>query len=76
MADNLAGIRKEFWNTGSFQMILKEAVQRRPEIKSFMPSNNEPTELQIEVWKAKSAERRGFDAAFQFITGHNIEDLL
>ena len=73
---NLDGIRKEFWNTASFQMILKEAAEQRPNIKPFMPTNNEPTELQIEAWKAKSAERRGFDAAFQFITGHNIEDLL
>lgn len=72
--DNLNGIRKEYWNTGSFRMILKEALEYRPVHMPFNPNSGEATDVQIEQWKAKSAQREGFDKAFQLITGHKPED--
>lgn len=72
--DNLNGIRKEFWNTGSFRMILKEALFHRPEHLPFDPNKDQTIDVQIEQWKAKSAEQKGFDKAFQLITGRKPED--
>ena len=74
--DNLGTVRKEYWTTNSFRMILREAVKNRPEAQSFLPNDtSRNTEIQIEEWKSKSAEKRGFDLCFQFITGHSPEDL-
>lgn len=73
MADNLNGIRKEYWNTASFRMVLKEAIGNRPAPLPFDESRE--VDEQVEKWKSLCAQQKGFDAAFQFITGHNIEDL-
>lgn len=73
MSDNLNGIRKEFLQTGSFRMILKDALKYRPEHKPFDP-NGGSFDVQTEQWKALSAERQGFDKAFQMITGLKPED--
>jgi len=71
---NLNGIRKEFLQTDSFRMILKEALKYRPEHLPFLPLSGEKTDIQIEQWKALSAEQRGFDKAFQMITGIKTEE--
>ena len=55
-------------------MILREALGYRPEHQPFNPLSGEKTDDQIEQWKAKSAEQRGFDIAFKCITGHNSGD--
>ena len=65
---NLKGIRKEYLQTSSFRMILKDALKYRPEHLPFNPSG-EDASVQVEKWKALSAERDGFDKAFQMITG-------
>lgn len=75
MADNLNGIKKEFWSNGGFRMILKDAVTHRPGTTPFDPKSEVDMDIQVEEWKAKSAEQRGFDNAFHFITGHKITDL-
>ncbi len=56
-------------------MILKDTLAHRPEHLPFNPSSGKNIDIQTEEWKAKSAEQRGFDDAFQFITGHKITDL-
>lgn len=71
MANNLAGIRKEYWNTGSFRMILKEALEHRPIHPPFDSKKDQPVDVQIEQWKAMSAQCEGFDMAFKLITGHS-----
>lgn len=76
MSDNFNGYRKEIWNQDIFRSILKEALDVRPEVQRFDPKKDESVEVQIEKWKANSAERRGFDTCFQMITGHRPEDLL
>lgn len=74
MAENLNGIRKEYWNSESFRMILREALKFRPEHQPFNPSIGENADVQIEKWKARSAEQRGFDLAFKCITGNESGD--
>ena len=69
--DNLNGIKKEYWNNDSFRMILREALSFRPEHQPFNPLSGEKTDDQIEQWKSKSAEQRGYDMAFKCITGHS-----
>lgn len=74
---NVEGLRKELWSTGTFQMILKDVLEYRPEPQTFNPlDKSRDSASQVEDWKAQSAQQRGFDACFKAITGHNIEDLL
>jgi len=75
MSENLNGIRKDYLQADSFRMILKEAVSFRPEHLPFNPLAGESVSDQVEQWKAKSAEQRGFDLAFKAITGINPGDL-
>ena len=72
--DNLNGIKKEYLQSDSFRMILKDAISFRPEHQPFNPLMGKKTDDQVEEWKAKSAEQRGFDLAFRTITGINPED--
>ena len=72
---NLTGIRKDYLQADSFRMILKEAVAFRPEHSPFNPLSGEAVSDQVELWKAKSAEQRGFDLAFRSITGISPGDL-
>ena len=71
--DNLNGIRKELLATDSYRMVLKDAKTYRPEYRPF--NANEKADIQVEQWKAMSAEQRGFDMAFKVITGINPGDL-
>ena len=75
MSDNLNGIRKDYLQADSFRMILREAVSFRPDHSPFNPLSGESVSDQVELWKAKSAEQRGFDLAFRSITGINPGDL-
>ena len=72
--ENLNGIRKDYLCADSFRMILKEALNFRPEHLAFNPQADIDPDIQTEQWKAKSAEQRGFDACFKVITGINIEE--
>jgi hypothetical protein len=74
MSDNLNGIRREYLQTDSFRMILTDALKYRPEHLPFLPTSGEDANVQVEQWKAMSAEQRGFDKAFQMITGIKIEE--
>lgn len=73
---SLAGIRKEYWNSDSFRMVLKEAVLSRPEVRPYMPFDQGRTvEQQTNEWLSQSAEQVGFDKCFKLITGRNPEEL-
>jgi len=72
--DNLIGIRKDYMQTDSFRMLLKEALRARPEPLPFNSVSGGSADEQVENWKALSAEQRGFDKAFQLITGIKPEE--
>ena len=73
--DKLGSIRKEYLQQDPFRMILKETLSYYPEPKGFNPGNPEQTiDAQIEEWKAKSAEQRGFELCFKLITGFYPKD--
>ena len=72
--ENLNGLRKEYLQNASFRMILREALTKRPEHQPFNPLSGQATDVQVEQWKAKSAQREGFDLAFRMITGIKPED--
>jgi len=74
MSANLKGIQKEYMQTDSFRMIIAAALKFRPEYQSFDSNKSESADIQIEKWKALSAERNGFDKAFKVITGINVEE--
>ena len=69
---NLNGIRKEFMQSASFQMLLDEAMAMYPEPQPFRP--HDPEEVQINEWKSKSSEKEGFDLCFKLITGISPEE--
>ena len=68
-------LRKEFLSNNLFMTILQETVKRYPEIDVFNPNRQESTEVQVEKWKEKSAERKGFALCFNMITGIYPEDI-
>jgi len=68
---NLNTLRKDYWNTESFRMILREAVESRPEMLPYLPNDgSREKEQQIDEWLSQSAEQAGFDKCFKLITGH------
>jgi len=69
----LGGIRKDFLQMEAFRMILREVVKNYPEIATYDP--NKDNETQVDLWKSKSAEQRGFDNAFKLITGISVGDM-
>ena len=73
---NVDGLRKEYLATASFRLILQDALDHRPEIRPFSPSDQSKShEQQFEEFKSMSAEQRGFDLAFKYITGKYPGDI-
>lgn len=73
--DNLSGIRKELLQVESFRMVLRETVKHVPSPTVFDGNNVMDSEKQVELWKSRSSEMKGFEKAFQLITGITVEDM-
>lgn len=58
-----------------FMTVLQETVKHYPEIDVFNPNRQESIETQVEKWKEKSAERKGFALCFKMITSIQPEDI-
>lgn len=71
--DDLNALRKELLMS-VFRILVKDAQNKYPEPRIFNPNSNDSMEKQIEEWKSKSAEQRGFDLCFKSITGYSTKE--